>query len=95
MTPKLVMVCWEDPWATSEWLELHDAIAMAEDDGRGVCQTAGWIIHEAADYILVAGSLGLSFDDDRQVGDVFKLPRNCIREIVVLHSGRIVHGDAE
>lgn len=91
--PRLAKIVWDDPWASGGWTELDEALAMADDPARGVCETVGWIIKETDDYIVVVGSLGLSFDGNRQVGDVFKCPRSCIREIVGLHLGRLVHGD--
>lgn len=79
----LVLVEWIDPSSDGGWLELDAILAdVASRDDH--CRTVGWIIHDEADYVVVAGSVGLVMDGKRQVGDVSKFPRGCLVSVTPL-----------
>ncbi len=56
---KAVVIMWRDASgladdSPTEWFNLEFAIKSAKEKYESMCQTAGWIIHENKNYLVIA-----------------------------------------
>jgi hypothetical protein len=70
---ELIQVEWIDSASTDAWLPTAEAEKQVT---LGRVWTTGWVIHEDADRVVLAGS---HFDDWEQVGEVIAIPKAMIR----------------
>lgn len=75
-TERLVLIHWLDiVHDSNSWTSRQEAIELTPAD----CYTAGFVLHEDEQRVIVAGTLGSSVDEN--VGDVNVIPRCVIQSI--------------
>lgn len=72
MRVQTVRVDWIDSHLHGGWCNARDLRANAAGNGLR-CQSIGYLVEEAEDYILVASSC--SIDGDEEYADAIQIPR--------------------
>lgn len=83
MKHKIVKIEWFDASSltkeTKEWLTKEEAIEVAEEKYQDTCITAGIILKENKNYIVIAGTYAYEVYSDLTV-----IPKGMIKKVITL-----------
>lgn len=78
---KPVVVIWRDITTNSGWITQDQVDSFVMDDEENICYQAGFLYEEDENQITLLNSF---FKGQDLLGDVTKIPKGCIIEIIKL-----------
>jgi len=71
----LVRIEWIDACSNSGWFTEKEMLKWANDHSNYRCENVGYLITKTKDYIVVASRISQNNDEERQYGNLQKIPR--------------------
>jgi hypothetical protein len=88
---KLVLVDWVDSHSSNEWQPVADVKRKADEENALFCSSAGFLVADTPDYVLLACSYTPPTSEDAEtVANTMQIPRCAIQSIRRLQVGRVV-----